>query len=199
LSQNISKSHAREVLALSPQEKLVVYVGRLYDWKGVGALINTCKLLPEVKCYFVGSTEEEYKLLFKTEIIPNNVHFVGDIQPNSVPTWLSAADVLVVLGTKQDKSTYLYRSPMKTYEYLAMRRPVVASSAPAISAIVSKGEVMFYKPDDSKDMVRAIQSVLCMSNEAQAAMVKRGVERVKQHTWEKRARRISALMKFNLE
>jgi glycosyltransferase involved in cell wall biosynthesis len=78
---------------------------------------------------------------------------------------------------------------MKLFEYMASRRPIVASATPANREIVSEEEAVLYKSDDVTSLIGAIENVLGDPTAA-AARAERAAARVAAWTWPKRARRV---------
>jgi len=153
---HIDKQDAREKLGLPPDAKIVLYAGRFFEWKGLEILPKSASLTPSIQWRVVGGDKEDFKRLIK-EPLPDNMFFSGSRPHEEMSLWLASADALLVLGTIRDTQSYRYTSPMKLFEYLAVGRPIVASKTPAISEIVSGSEVLFYTPDDAKDMALVVQ------------------------------------------
>lgn len=198
LFQDIQKDEARSRLSLPKEVNIVMYCGRFYGWKGLDVLIDAAKELPRnIFVYVVGGTKDEFMLVAKKKELPSNMIFVGGKSYTEVPLWLSAADALLVLGTKYDTQSYYYTSPMKVFEYLAMRRIIVASRTPAIQDIVSDKEVVFYEPDNPKDLAQkmelAINGSAAMDKKIATAAIK-----AKDFTWHNRAKDILEFIKKNI-
>lgn len=157
----ISKEEARTKLGLPSNERIVLYTGRLLDWKGLPILAEAAaKAESGVRWYIVGGTEEEYLRTTGLSTVPESMVFMGS-QPHSlISTWLSAADVLVVLGTAKDTQSYNWTSPMKLFEYLLSKRPIVAAGTPAIKTIVTTAEVLLYEPDSVEDLAEQVHVAL---------------------------------------
>lgn len=186
-----SKEDARKELKLSADAKIVLYVGRFYDWKGMQILQQASQELAEkgISIYLVGGTKEEFEATTKKPSSP--LYFGGSAEHKDIAKWCSAADVLLVLGTSSNEFSYRYTAPMKLFEYLASGRPVVAVDTPAIRSLVSESEVEFYVPDDSVDLAHKILSVFSNPEKSKQAVVK-GLQRAREHTWARRAERIIA-------
>ena len=193
LSLNIAQDDARRRLSLPQERQILVYTGRFYKWKGLDVLPAACEKMLEVECYVVGGPKNEFIEASGVSDIPPNLHIMPGCENGEVPYWLAAADVLVVMGTRKNEGAYRYRSPMKTYEYMAMRRPTVVSSAPALRAIVGPDEALFYEPDDADDLARKVKEAL-VGGTAIVGMVARAHERVQSWTWKDRAQKILALI-----
>lgn len=189
----VTKEVAREKLALPKEKQIVLYTGHLYDWKGVDTLCESASLLPNSCFYIVGGTVKDidiYKKRFKNIA---NIFFVGFRPHYEIPLWQKAADVLVIPNTaKQDISKY-FTSPMKLFEYMASGRPIVASRIPSIEEIVTEREVCFFEPDNAGDLVLKIKEVSLkdMNDKVLSAL-----EKVKEHSWQNRAKRIIEFIDF---
>src|SRR3989344_556697 len=197
-ADNLSLHHqrkAREKLNLPKDEKIALYVGKFYNWKGLGILTETAKKIPEIKFYLVGGSKEELVKVSGVADWPENVICAGQRDFKEMPLWLASADVLLVLGTASTEYLYKHTSPMKLFEYIAYRRPIVASKTPAIEQIVSDNEVIFYEPDNANDFANAILYVLENIQESQKKS-QNAYEKVKEFSWEKRARGVLKFIKL---
>lgn len=160
------KDAARAGLGLPYDKKIALYVGKAYPWKGLETIVDAARLLPDVLFYFVGSTADDLRAIGVFGDQPENLVCMGHRELREIPRWLWAADVLLVSGTAGDPYSYRHTSPMKLFEYMAARRPIVASRTPAIEAVVSDEKVFFCRPDDAPDMAEKIAWVLAHQEEA---------------------------------
>jgi glycosyltransferase involved in cell wall biosynthesis len=184
------KKEAREHLGLPIDARIILYTGRLLDWKGLDILADTAALTAsDVRWYIVGGTKEEYLRTTGRMQVPASMHFVGGRPHSEIPLWLAASDALVVLGTRHDTQSYYWTSPMKLFEYLLAARPIVASGTPAIRSIVDETAVLFYEPDDAKSMAARIKEAL-MGGTRIEAMTEAALRRGQAYAWSARAERI---------
>lgn len=190
-----AKDSARKKLLIPSDRKIIMYCGRFYGWKGLEVLADAVKMLPEdVFVYIVGGTKEEFMKVISRDVISEKLVFPGERPYAEVPTWLSAADGLLVLGTKHDSQSYYYTSPMKIFEYMAIERPIVASSTPAIRDILSSSEAVFYEPDNANDLAEKM-SFVANNPDATADKVRAAHRRTQGLTWQERARRVAKFIK----
>ncbi|MEK7502856.1 MAG: glycosyltransferase [Patescibacteria group bacterium] len=189
------KSEAREKLDLPKREKIALYVGKFYNWKGLGILADTAQKLQDVKFYLVGGSKEELKKVSGIENWAENLVCAGQRDFKEMPLWLASADVLLVLGTKANEYSYKHTSPMKLFEYMASERPIVASRTPAIEQIVSENDVIFYEPDNPESFADSIKHAL-EGAEGSRNKAQNAHEKVKKFSWEKRAESVLNFIKL---
>ncbi len=187
---DISKEEARKKLNLDAKEKLISYIGHLYPWKGVYTLVDASKFL-NAKVILVGGLEKDVKKIreYISKKNMNNVVVIGHVGPNEVPIYLKAADVLVLPNSAKDVISMYYTSPLKLFEYMASKRPIVASNLPSIREILNEDNAVLVEPDDPEALAQGIDRVL--KDQRLASKVgQKAHEDVMDYTWEKRAERI---------
>lgn len=147
------RSAARKSLGIPEGIRMVLYAGKLYDWKGVGILAGAAALLKDAAVvYVVGGSEEEYLKISGQSVSPENMVCVPMRPHAEISLWLAACDIAVVLGTRANEYSFYHTSPMKIFDYMASRRPIVASDTPANRQIVGDSEAFFYTPDSAESL-----------------------------------------------
>lgn len=188
-----TRNEARAQLSRPVSERIVTFIGRFYSWKGLDILPKALALTPEITCYIIGGSKEEFQRATGIDEIPDNIHFPGEIENHEVPVWLAASDALVVVWPKQQDPFYRNMSPMKIYEYMALRRPVVGANDTAITDSAPGGEMILYEPGDEKDLA----SKLCLALDGGSKVdqiVEHAYKLAAQHALSARAARIEELM-----
>ena len=185
-----SMSEARKKIGLPQDKKIALYPGHLYGWKGGQVLAEASRFLPEgVAVYFVGGTPEdieEFKLrCSKFE----NVRIVGYLPPTEIPFWLKAADVLVLPNSAKEEISKHWTSPMKMFEYMAARRPIVASNLPSIGEILNDGNAILVESDNPQALAQGIKKALG-DRQLSDKITDRAFYDVQNYTWDKRAKKI---------
>ncbi len=192
---------ARKKLGLPQDKKIVLYIGKFYDWKGLDTLIDAADLLKEyitLLFYFVGDTEENLKKVTKRATLPPSIRCVSHRDLKEIPLWLSAANVCVALGTKKSEYSYYHTSPMKLFEYMAISGyAIIAAETSAMKEIVSDDHVVFYRPDDAGDLAKKITECIGGGHNFEEKS-RKAFERVRGFTWEKRASSIVAFIEHRL-
>jgi len=170
------------------KEYIIVYTGSLFTWKGVNTLVDSMKYLPkEIKLTCIGGGGQ-YLIDFKEYVEYSTEHSRITIVPH-VPKvqlieFIEQADVLVLPNSSKDKMS-LYTSPIKMFEYMASKRPIVASNLSSIREVLrDMDNAILCEPDAPEDLARKIQYVV---NNDCDMIVKRAVTDVKEYTWDNRA------------
>lgn len=108
----------------------MIYIGALWgEWFDWGLLIRLADVYPNAAVVVIGDYQGQCP-----EPRPN-LHFLGLKSQRDLPAYLAHSDVAII-PWKVNKIT-LATSPLKVYEYLAMRRPVVAPDLPPLRGIPS--------------------------------------------------------------
>ncbi len=186
----MSKEAAREELKIPLGKKVICYTGHLYDWKGAHVLAMSMRNISD-NCisYFVGGTEEDIST-FESFIKKNgilNVVIVGHVPPTMVPKYLAASDVVVLPNISKGLSEYT--SPLKLFEYMASKKPIVSSDLPSIREVLDEENAVLVAPGDPEALAEGIKRVLDDEDLAKK-IAEKAYHDVQQYSWEKRAERI---------
>jgi len=190
-----TKEEARKKLGLSLHKKIVVYTGHLYGWKGVDTLAEAALLLPkEYLVIFVGGTDADVLRFRGKYDSDERIMIVGNRKHDEIPLWQKAADTLVLPNTAKEKISKYYTSPMKLFEYMASKRPVVVTDIPSIREIADEKNALIVPADDPKEMAAGL--LRAIQDEQRAKEASGNAYRyVLEHTWKERAKRILRFMR----
>lgn len=126
---NMDKIEHIRSLCNNPNNLVLMYIGNLESYQGIGLLLNSFKLVCEatdrVELFIIGGESADiksYTLLSERIGISTRVHFLGPRPVKSLSQYLEQADILVSPRIK-GKNT-----PMKIYSYLGSGRAVVATN-----------------------------------------------------------------------
>lgn len=197
---NASKEELRKELNLPQDKKLISYVGQLYTkgrGKGVGCMLRALKILKEeggknLIMVFVGGKERairEYQTeAEKIGLKKDDLIFIKQVPFVEVPKYEKAFDILVIPFPREKHYAH-YASPLKLFEYMASRKPIVASDLPSIREILNQDNSILVKPDSPKALAEGIKKVL--NNPELVRNISRQAHKdVLRHTWDKRAKKI---------
>jgi glycosyltransferase involved in cell wall biosynthesis len=193
LCQNLDRMEARKALQI-PLDKIVVcYTGHLFTWKGVHVLVESGQYLPdEYWIYIVGGTVSDQQALrqYMAARRLKNVVLVGHVPYTEVPDYLAAADVVVLPNTSQRRISRDYTSPLKLFEYMGAKRPIVASDLPSLTEVLRHGEnAVLVRPDDPQCLAQGIVRVI-QDPDIARRLSETAYTDVQHYTWEARAAKV---------
>lgn len=150
----------RSKYGVKDHEKIVVYIGRLEKWAGVKIVLKCAERLrdPSVKFLLIGEGS------LRANAQQPNVIFCGRIPHEQVPSYLAAAD-LVLVPMEQDVIGNS-ASPLKLFEAMAMKKAVIASNTRGIREVITNNVEGVLLPQDEDMWAKAIRELLKDSNRA---------------------------------
>ena len=170
---------------------LVIYCGHLYEGRGVDEVLAAARRLPEFSFLLVGGWAKDVARRRGEAKDLANVKFTGFVPNREVPAYLAAGEVLL-MPYSAECSTAPWMSPMKLFEYMASRRPIIATDLPALRKHLEHGRnSLLIAPGDVDDLVEAIREVASRPQDA-ARLAEAAYEDVRPHTWDNRARDVLA-------
>ncbi|MCK5416141.1 glycosyltransferase family 4 protein [Candidatus Parcubacteria bacterium] len=192
---DITKEEARKELKLPQNKILIGYVGMLKTMgmeKGIDVAIQAMKQLDEkYKLVLVGGNKEDidyYKKYADSERVSDKIIFVGWMKNSVIPKYLKAFDMVIAPFPAGDHYNY-FMSPMKVFEYMASKRPMIASDLVSIRELAGDDECIFVKPDDSQSLLKGVERVID-DRDLSNSMAYNAHEAIKKFTWESRAKSI---------
>jgi len=192
----IDQKQAREKLGLDDSKKYVCFVGHLAAWQGVEFLIHSAPFIlekcPEVRFLIVGDGVMRDKLLEITSNmgLSDKITFTGRVPYENVPVYINAADVCVAPFI-MERNSKIGLSALKTYEYLACGKPIVASSISGVKDLIDlSGGGISVPPEDPGELANAVVKLIS-DEQTRTTMGEQGRKYVvKNHSWDGVARKI---------
>ncbi len=180
LFRPLDKAAARQQLGFAPDESIVLYVGRFAPVKGIDRLMEAIANLEHhqrLRLVIVGGDgndareSRDFQRLAGKLSIQDSVTFVGRIEQDKLPTYYSAADVLVV-------PSHYESFGLVALESLASGTPVVATKVGAMESILKEGETGHVVSNGSPRLLaRGIEKFISNSNGLSAHEVRASVTR----------------------
>lgn len=187
----IDRAGARRALGLD-EGPWVGFVGAFYRSRALDHLVRAMPEVrrshPRARLLLVGDGPERASLeALAREVCPGAVQFLGEVAPDRVPVAVAAVDACVFLCTLPRAET-----AVKVFEYMAGRRPVIASWTAGVGAWMEReGTGIGVEATSPTSIAQGIVRVLGRPEEA-AAMGERGRSLVERHhTWREAACRIA--------
>lgn len=196
-SDYVSTAEARSRVGLGSELKVLGYVGSLKTMgmeKGVSTAILSLNFLPEdFFLYVVGGVPEDidyYQKFAEDKNLAHRVKFAGIVPHKDISLHVSACDFLVAPFPDFEHYRY-YMSPLKIFEYMASKKPIVVTDLPTLREILEDNETaLFVQPNNPKELADSLSRL---------AQDKPLVDRIShtayskvmnEYTWKKRAKNI---------
>lgn len=185
----VSKPEVRKKLNLPLDKKIVMYIGGLEEWKGVGTFLEASKgfLGRDVVLAVIGGDELEVSALKNKYQL---VRFLGRKPYKDLPLNQRAADVLVVPNSGKCEISRTFTSPLKLFAHMASGVPLIVSDLPSMREIASEEQVYYFKPDDKESLAQAISMVMNRHPEDKKKE-NEAIRNVVRFSWAERAETIS--------
>jgi len=169
------KTDIRERLAIRPNEKIVLFVGRLIRMKGVHDLITAMKEI-DARLVIVGDGPERTRLEQQAKAAGINAHFLGEKDKAGVIAALSVADLFV-------NPSYSEGLPTSVLEAAAIGLPIVATDVGGTRSILPEETLL--TPGDVQGLRHAIITGLQKKNVRYD---------LAEFTWKRNGERFTALL-----
>jgi glycosyltransferase involved in cell wall biosynthesis len=121
--------------------------------------------------------------------VARRLHFTGLVERSAVADWTAAFDIALQPAANP------YASPLKLFEYMAMRRAIVAPDQPNIREVLRhEANALLFGPGDAESFATAVRR-LAFDAELRARLAHAAAETVRQRnmTWAHNARRVTEL------
>lgn len=174
----------------------VGYVGHLYPGKGMEVVGALAARMPEVDFHVIGGTDEDIAAWRHRTASCENLVYHGHVPPAATEVHRAAMDVLLapyqerVHAAGAGGEIGRWMSPLKIFEYMASRRPMVASDLPVLREVLCHGETaLLASPDDVEEWVAAIERL--RDPALRRGIAERAAQRLADcHTWAHRAAQV---------
>ncbi len=163
-----------------------IYQGGMDPQDGLDILVPAAKKVvetfPNAKFLLVGDGKSlpKIKKEVKENDLKNNFTFTGWIPFKEVKQHISDSDVgLVILP---DILSARIRVTLKTFEYWACEKPIIAAKLDALEEVVDEKTGLFYKADDSDDLAEKMIKI-CEDKNLYNKLKLCGIKKVKRFEW----------------
>lgn len=177
--QDISRLTSRKELGINEDQKIVLYAGRLRDYKGVQFLITAMSKIthnvPHSKLLIVGDDQgEKQKIMKMIEVLKleQTIQLFDQVVPEKVLFFMAAADVFVLPTLREG-------FPNVLLEAMGSGLPIVCTNVDGLPEIVKDGENGFLvQPKNSEQLADKIIALLSDSRLAEQ-ISKNNLEKIK--------------------
>ncbi len=192
------KKNALAKYGISKDEKILVYSGSFFWWKGVDDLIRAMNYVKtkNVKLLLIGGNDEDFDNmveLVKKEGLEDKVVFTGYLSQFEMMDLLYSSHIAIMPNNVSVEGEN-YTSPIKLFEYMSCGLPLIASDLKAMRVVLKdKRNSLFFLPEDEKDLARNID-LLLNDKVLMSSMIKNNKKDIEQYTWEKRTEKIQSYL-----
>ncbi|MDO8604230.1 MAG: glycosyltransferase family 4 protein [bacterium] len=179
-------------LGLPEGKNLIGYIGYFKTFgleKGIPTMIRALALLSdEFAMAFVGGKNDEireYTELAKAHGVEARCFFFGVKKGDEVAQYQMSMDIIAIPYPDQPGFGY----PMKVYEYMASRRPIIYSKLGLVEEVIGDCAYPFI-PGDSSSFAEAVLKIANNKKEADKHVLQ-AYEKVKGYSWESKAIKIT--------
>lgn len=174
------------------------YIGHLYQGKGMEIVCELALQKDEVDFHVIGGMEKDIAF-WKDRVKSDNIFFHGYVQQNRISRCINTLDICLLPNQKtiltygyNDKSSRNisnYTSPLKLFEYMAHKKPIIASDLPSLREILNESNSILVKHDDIKEWKAAVNRL--KSNALQKKIGERAFKDFfSNYTWDIRAKNV---------
>src|SRR3989339_592216 len=199
---NINKEEALKKINLEKliNKNILVYTGSFKTKgveKGMGDILKAMKELDRDTVFVAAGGDDrdidDYQKQARELKIEERVYLFGRQKQSDLAVYQKAADCLLM--PFPDIAHYrLFMTPMKMFEYMASKRPIISSDLPSVRKVLNERNCFFCKPGDPHDLADKINKLLSEKESAQS-IADRAFRDAQDYTWNKRAGRIINFIK----
>jgi glycosyltransferase involved in cell wall biosynthesis len=173
----------------------VGYVGHLYRGRGVELIAELARRCPWAEFHVIGGMQSDIEEWRRRCAATANLVFDGFCPPGQVQAHMARLDVVLapyqrrvaIYGNSGDTSSWM--SPLKIFEYMAARKPMIASDLPVLREVLDDSNAILVDPEDIDAWQDALVSLRDPQRREQLG-TKAHEDFVANYTWRARADRV---------
>ena len=157
--------NVRQLLFLSDDDFIFIYVGSISKIRGLNVIIKAFKDVvrfeKRAKLLFIGDGDDlnNLKKYVEDNNLQSNILFTGRVSYFDVPRYIFASDV--GLSIIKPLPCYYVSSPCKLFEYMIMRKPVIANKEiPEHFEVINASKCGILVRYDEKDLANVMKNII---------------------------------------
>ena len=190
----MAKAEARQRLGLPTDKKIIGYTGSfrtLQMDKGISAILKALPQIPDAIFVAVGGSRpdiDHYQKEAAANGVAERVLLLPRADLDKLAVYQKAFDVLMMPFPRTKHYEY-YMSPLKMFEYMAAKRPIVASDLPSVREVLNDDNAIIVEPDNAAALAEGVLRVL-RDEDLAKRISQQAFADVKLFTWKNRAKMI---------
>ena len=179
-NQNVDSNIVREQYGINKDDIVLFFMGWIYDFSGLKeiALQLAESKRPNLKLLVVGEGDGygDLQAIQEKNNLQGNIILTGKKPYEEIPAYISASDICLLPAYSGEKIMQNI-VPIKIYEYMAMKKPVITTELPAVMKEFGEGNGVVYVDGPEAVIPKALELVKNDSLETLGLKARRFVER----------------------
>lgn len=191
---------------ISKAGRHVAYVGALYEGKGMEIVLPLAHSCPDVNFHIVGGRVQDIEHWKAKAAGLKNIFFHGFYPHAQIFSIMEKMDVFLapnltsVKGADGITDIGRWTSPLKLFEYMAAKKPILASNIEVLrEVLVHEKNSILCDPEDNEAWQAGLRRLLSDRELADRLASKAFADLTEKYTWSKRAEALLAFIKSRLE
>jgi len=186
--ERIFKAHSDNVSGIHKKDFIIMYHGVITERHGIDTALDAISLIEKeisnliFKVYGDGDYVKQFLKKVEELNLKNIVHYHGH-QPLEIIAGAIQKVDLGIVSNKMSPFTNL-NLPTRIFEYLCMKKPVIAPRTNGILDYFDENSLYFFEPGDPQNLAERIVEVYQNPMRCQE-ILKRGIKIYQQYQWEK--------------
>ena len=157
--ENMDKNVARKKLGISKDKKILLFIGRVAEEKGVKYLLEAMKEIEKyndkIELKIIGYGKEKDSLeKYSKELELKKVEFLGGKFGEEKMLYLSAADVLILPSLKEG-------APVTVMEAMARNLPSIVSQVGGVELMIKNNKNgIIISPKNTREIIESVKKIL---------------------------------------
>ena len=190
------KNFNHKIKLLGDKNNLKVgYVGHLYKGKGMEIIkLIADKVDKDIEFHIVGGVEKDINN-WKEKVNSKNVYFYGYVPHKQVSNYIHSLDICLLPNQKvvlthgavgtTGANISSYTSPLKLFEYMSHKKPIIASDLPVIREVLNERNSILVECDDIKLWISSIKKLKNFRN--RESIANQALSDFHNYSWKNRA------------
>lgn len=177
------------------------YVGHLYRGKGIEIIEKIAtKVADDIEFHIIGGMKSDMDYWNK-KIDSENVYFYGFVSQAKVSSYINALDICMLpnqkkvyghgIGGNRGANIGDYTSPLKMFEYMAHRKPIIASNLTVLREVLNDDIAILVDPENENQWIEAINKL--KDKNLREKISNEAFKEFKNYTWKNRAEKVLQL------
>ncbi len=160
---NISGNNIRKKFKVNEDDTLILFIGWLYNFSGLKEtakeICRNRKEYKNLKFLIVGEGDayQDLQTTIKKYGMEDYVFMTGKQPYQSIPEFIASSDICILPSFNNNIMNDIV--PIKTYEYMSMSKPVIATKLPGVMREFGENNGVFYVDNPKEVFYKALELI----------------------------------------